>query len=277
MSFGSFKSFYFKIFFHKFNYFYRCIVSVWKPTETEGEGPDGIGTPLFEILKLTPLKYLHQLTYTFPNINQTLAECLLGGHSDFYQLQKYQGVLSCVEDERSLWLQLEGDDILAESLTNELTEFVNLADSPELTAKEAAVGRHVVAQQNDEKDLRWYRARIVEAANGKYTVLYLDYGNYDIITLDKMKPLISYFAMNKCFALQVSLPIETTPENAEAVADTTMQLIEDKELTVYLQHEGGFNFAWIKFGENKSLAHELEKKGLGTLKLKPNPEIPFAN
>jgi hypothetical protein len=223
--------------------------------------------PFAKIFSVDPMSLNNSFNHEQCYISQSLAPILLCSGSDYFPGVKYDGLLAFAEDQDSVWLQLEGDDVRAEMLTEEMTEYYNnWTGCPNTGSSLAVVGTYVAAQQSEDE--KWYRAKItaIYPSLSAYKVIFLDYGNDDVITIDKIKPLVNYFGQFKAFALQVALPVDILPEaNEEIVYNYIIQFTEDQELSVRLHNSTNLNYAWISCNDT-SLAHNMVKDGIAKLK-----------
>jgi hypothetical protein len=173
---------------------------------------------------------------------------------------------------------LENDRIRADKLTEEMSDFYkNWLSCPPVNPKEVKAEAYFAAQRNNE-DGCWYRAKIVDCLSpGTCKVLYLDYGNIDVISIDKMKPLAKYFGREKSLALEVALPINLvisshgvnkSGSDPQSIINFITGFCGEEELTVLLQRTDVCTYAWIHCYET-SLAHTMRDSGIAKLKFKP--------
>ncbi|XP_021968675.1 uncharacterized protein LOC110863631 isoform X2 [Folsomia candida] len=248
----------------------KCIVTLEREED---------GKPFSEILQVPKVNLSQSYTHRFPRVSESLAAMLLGSDSAYFPGVRYKGFVSCVVDHESVWLQLEGDDIRAEELTVELNDFYSKwSDCLKLDSDALVPGIYVGAQQNDEDDTRFYRALITEIFPDmkKYKVIFLDYGNNDVVPIGMMKPLPAYFCKDKCFAIQIALPLEFLPEaNPDTFLEWIACLNNAEDLSVYIQDVDGINFGWI-FSKETSIAHDVVRNNTHLVKLKiPCEKLPF--
>ncbi|OXA60639.1 Tudor domain-containing protein 1 [Folsomia candida] len=242
------------------------------------------GKPLlrnFGLRKPNLCKYYTNVDHEFPMIDQDLAKELFSGPSAYMSGVQYEGVVSFIENYDSICIQLEGDDHRADGLSEELTEFLNIWNNvPQLDPSSLINGTYVAARQNIEDDLSYYRAKILEACPDKdeYKVVFLDYGNYDVITSTMIKPLPSYFCKDKAFALKVSIPIKVLPGVSEdEVYHYIEKFTEEQELTVYLKTVDNLIYAWT-IRMDKMLTTSLIEGKNPLVKLSmPAPTVPLKN
>ncbi|OXA40466.1 uncharacterized protein LOC110860603 [Folsomia candida] len=242
------------------------------------------GIPLlddFGLRKPNLCKYYTNVDHEFPMIDQGLAKELFSGPSAYMSGVQYEGVVSFIENYDSICIQLEGDDHRADGLSEELTQFLNnWKNVPQLNPSSLINGTYVAARQNIEDDLRYYRAKILEACPDKdaYKVVFLDYGNYDVVTSAMIKPLPSYFCKDKAFALKASIPIKVLPGVSEdEVYHYVEKFTEEQELTVYLKTMDNLIYAWIMCMDKMLTTSLIESKNPLVMLIFPTPIIPLKN
>lgn len=244
----------------------RCFVTL-----TTDDGQDFV-----DLLGLQKLGLAQRYVHKFPGIHADLAPHLFTGVAPYFPCVKYTGAVACFQDYNSVYFHLEDDDTRAEEVSEELTRFyLNYAECPEFDS-DSLVGTYVAAQQvSDDDDLRYYRAKVVGSPSpDKFTVQFLDHGNFDIVPIDKLRPLPGYFGMEKKFAVETVLPIDKLADvDGIVLYDFINNFIEGVDLDLYLQNEEGCNYVWI-FYKGKSLAHELVSAGLASIKITPAQGIP---
>jgi len=119
----------------------------------------------------------------------------------------YTGALiSAIRNWDSIWIQLDEETDSLTRVSSEITMFYrNLKANEEdgliyeVMLKE---GRFVAAQQADEEDVIFYRAKITKEEKERVELLYVDYGNSAWVMKKDVYPLHSYFVKDHLMAFE---------------------------------------------------------------------------
>ena len=177
-------------------------------------------------------------------------------------------VISC-SSPHSIVCQLPSELESLEAVTNRLAELYEgaaVTTSP-LLPSDVVEGMFVAAQFSE--DQQWYRAQVVSCNDlPQYKVLYVDFGNSELVGLESLRPLDASLAVYPSLAVCCSLSgLETEEESSPTIADRLMELCADGEcdMTV-VSLDAGCCSVVLTSSQGVSLATVLNEENLASTK-----------
>ncbi|XP_075224370.1 protein tudor-like isoform X2 [Lycorma delicatula] len=107
-------------------------------------------------------------------------------------------------------------------------------------------------------DEQWYRAKIIRI-EPEITVKYLDYGNSEIVTVDRLRKLEKSFFKPSALALEVKLPV-----NWQVSEEHLLELVPDKEFNTKIVKWHDSWFVEMIDDNNENLSDKLIELGFAT-------------
>ncbi|KAJ8868851.1 hypothetical protein PR048_030392 [Dryococelus australis] len=126
----------------------------------------------------------------------------------------------------------------------------------ELGHKGPRVGEMVACQFSG--DGIFYRAQVVAADGNSYTVAYVDFGNQEAVSLDKMRALNSPLKQHPCYAVRTSLKDIPMMSLTSAAAKYLMKLVKE-ETILQLELQGSISEG-VKLYCDKKCVNEYVKE-----------------
>lgn len=160
------------------------------------------------------------------------------------------------------YLQLwEKTDELSE-LGSTLNEFYT---NDGLIVDEIFAGMPCVAQFTVDES--WYRAEIKSFSDGAVTVFFVDYGNEDIVTLDKIKRVTKEFISSPPYAVECQFKRLSPAHSMEKVVEQISELTFERKLIVKFLTltEMPYDVELTIEGENMPLSEKLILDGLANM------------
>jgi len=123
------------------------------------------------------------------------------------------------------------------------------------------------------QDDQWYRATVTAVEGDKYRVLYVDYGNSEVVPAARVKPLSAKFGQEglryqaqKAHLAYVKPP-NVKEDYGQEAAETLRDLVEDRTLMAQREYEDETGDLWLSLLDgNTHLAATLVREGLAKVK-----------
>ena len=125
---------------------------------------------------------------------------------------------SYIKSPQCMWVQLADTDDELESLMETLGKHYSV--DGQLSLSSPYPGQPCVALY--QEDHKWYRASVVSVQGSRLNVLFVDYGNEDIVDISDVRPMARKFIIPHVFSMQCCLHGYTGP-----VSDGVVGFLED--------------------------------------------------
>ncbi|CAD5125575.1 DgyrCDS13778 [Dimorphilus gyrociliatus] len=132
-----------------------------------------------------------------------------------------QVYVSYVESPTKFWIQLVSETDEIENILISLRD----ADSME-NLKDIEVGMYCIAKSN--ADGTWYRAQVIKFETSAYEVIYIDYGNTEIVQLENLRVINS--SLTETYKLAISASLLSVVEPTGGWKPEKIALFEEKVL-----------------------------------------------
>ena len=118
-----------------------------------------------------------------------------------------------------------------------------------------AIGTTVAAQYSE--DGSWYRAKILDVNNDNISVLFIDYGNGEVVTMDKIQPIDDQFISLPAQAIHCSITGHTQRTYSPEIVATFTDTIYEQEgcIVVQLVKEDGLHIVQLETASGELLDH----------------------
>jgi len=100
-------------------------------------------------------------------------------------------------------------------------------------APPVAVGTVVAAQYSEDNS--WYRAKVLEADDDSVTVFFVDYGNSEIVEMDRIQPLDKQFLPLAAQSIHCSITGEIDRSYREDIITSFIDTINEQEVCIEVQ------------------------------------------
>ena len=104
--------------------------------------------------------------------------------------QREKVVVSFSESPSKLWIQLDSKKSQLDALLNTMFEYYSSVTEDKLKVQEVKEGQLVAAVSEDES---WYRGKVVVSEGNNVTVMFVDYGNTEVVEVECLRKVPSDF------------------------------------------------------------------------------------
>ncbi|XP_074105358.1 uncharacterized protein LOC141531270 isoform X4 [Cotesia typhae] len=167
---------------------------------------------------------------------------------------QHQVAVSHVNNSKSIWLKRDADQDTNAALLNELFEYYSTSGQQ----LDIEINKFCAAQCSDGN---WYRAKIVTKMGSGAVVLYIDYGNTEEVSLDKLKELERKFFKHSQLAIEVRLTFNLGGGAKEQEILSTYVLNQSFNATLQLNANNDW-IASLNLKSGQPLEDQLRELGL---------------
>ncbi|XP_052774771.1 uncharacterized protein LOC128213245 isoform X2 [Mya arenaria] len=184
--------------------------------------------------------------------------------------QRVKVLVSHSESPSNLWVQNEAENQKLDDLLNAMFEFYSETTDKRLNLNTAKEGDVVAALSSDES---WYRASVIKRDGENVTVMFVDYGNTETVTLENVRKLTKEFATLPVQGVAVCLggvqPSTEEGWSTEAIAAFT-ELTTDKVLLMDVSEALSTDLPKVQLLDmGMSVADALLQQGIGAQQATP--------
>ena len=117
------------------------------------------------------------------------------------------------------------------------------------------MGTIVAAQYSEDES--WYRAKVLSVDNDSVSVLFVDYGNSEVVTMEKIQPIDDQFLSLPAQAIHCSITGDTQRTYSSDLVAKFMEAIYEQEGTIVVQQvrEDGLHIIQLETASGELLDH----------------------
>ena len=117
------------------------------------------------------------------------------------------------------------------------------------------MGTIVAAQYSEDKS--WYRAKVLSVDNDTVSVLFVDYGNNEVVAMEKIQPIDDQFLSLPAQAIHCSITGDTQRTYSSDLVATFMETIYEQEGMIVVQQvrEDGLHIVQLETASGELLDH----------------------
>lgn len=118
-----------------------------------------------------------------------------------------------------------------------------------------AMGTIVAAQYSEDRS--WYRAKVLSVDDNDISVLFIDYGNSEVVTMEKIQPINDQFVSLPAQAIHCSITADTKRTYSPDVVAMFIETINEQEGCIVVQQsrEDGLHIVQLETASGELLDH----------------------
>ncbi|KAI9299095.1 hypothetical protein K502DRAFT_298660 [Neoconidiobolus thromboides FSU 785] len=190
------------------------------------------------------------------------------------KIERVKLVVSEIVDGNKFYVQIVNQEI--ELLEKMMAEF-SIHHSTPISNNNFSPKVNLICSAKFSLDNQWYRAKVKRISGGKAEVLYIDYGNSELVPLSNLRPIPDKFTKLKSQAIEAKLAYLKVPtldkDYGNEALNVFRELVEGKQLNATIEaRTSGVTHLCLYMGDHynfpKSINAEMLRSGYAIIEKK---------